>query len=120
MLFYYHHHNAGACIKAEEAVTRLKRFKEEFTIRDRKMELYCSGEELFALPRTEYPELSKTRKQLSLLDKLYNLYMEVLKTLEEWQYIPWERVADNLDSMMDTVEAFDIATQVPTVNHLII
>ena len=41
----------------DEAVERLGRFKDQLTTRDRKMEAYAAGEELFALRRTPYPEL---------------------------------------------------------------
>merc|ERR1712159_934448 len=42
-------------ISPMQAVERLTRYREEFTIRDRKYKLYHGGEELFALPLTEYP-----------------------------------------------------------------
>jgi dynein heavy chain, axonemal len=48
----------------------LNRFKEEFKIRERKFELYGGGEELFALPRTEYADLEKTKKELKLSDQV--------------------------------------------------
>jgi hypothetical protein len=39
---------------------------EEFKIRKRKYELYSGGEDLFALPQTEFPELGLTEKELAL------------------------------------------------------
>ena len=33
-----------------------------------------AGEELFGLPVTEYRELSETKAELTLLEKLYNIY----------------------------------------------
>ena len=50
----------------------VRRFKEEFKIRERKFELYGGGEELFALPRTEYADLEKTKKELKLSDQVQN------------------------------------------------
>lgn len=93
-------------IPPAEAVERLTRYKEEFKIRERKFELYSSGEELFALPRTSYPELEITKKELQLQDKLFGLYTDVLNTLEEWKCIPWVEVAENIETMAEKVDAF--------------
>ena len=89
-----------------EAVERLNRYKEEFRIRERKQELYCSGEELFALPRTTYPELEATKKELQLQDKLFGLYTDVLSTIEEYKTIPWLQVADKVQGMTEKVDQF--------------
>lgn len=50
-----------------EAVEALKRFQAEYEIRARKMETFQAGEALFALPKTEYPEMVRTKKELELL-----------------------------------------------------
>lgn len=47
-----------------------------------KAEMYTAGEELFALKITAHPDLVKIKKESSLLDQLYGLYMDVLQTLE--------------------------------------
>ncbi|KAH9103464.1 hypothetical protein AeMF1_002875 [Aphanomyces euteiches] len=93
-------------ISAAEAVERLNRYKEEYKIRERKQDLYTSGEELFALPKTTYPELDMTKKELQLQDKLFGLYVDVLSTLEEWKTIPWVHVANNIQSMTEKVDGF--------------
>ena len=62
-------------IDPREAVNRLKKFKSEFDLLKRKHESYAAGEDLFALKKTEYPALIKTHKELTLLTKLYDLYM---------------------------------------------
>ncbi|TYZ61675.1 hypothetical protein PybrP1_000691 [[Pythium] brassicae (nom. inval.)] len=93
-------------IPPAEAVERLNRFKEEFKIRERKFELYASGEELFALPKTAYPELEATKKELQLQDKLFGLYTDVLGTIEEWKQIPWLAVAARVQAMTEKVDAF--------------
>ncbi|KAJ0399007.1 hypothetical protein P43SY_008327 [Pythium insidiosum] len=93
-------------IPPSEAVERLNRYKEEYKIRERKFELYASGEELFALPKTTYPELEATKKELQLQDKLFGLYTDVLSTIEEWKQIPWLQVAERVQTMTEKVDSF--------------
>lgn len=40
-------------------------------VRKRKWVSYSSGEELFGLPQTQYPELERIEEQVALLDRLY-------------------------------------------------
>lgn len=80
-------------VHPNEAVDRLNRFKEEYKIRERKMDSYRGGEELFAMPLTEYPELHTTQKELKLADSLFSLYTEVLTTINEWKQVLWVDVA---------------------------
>lgn len=70
-----------------EAVERLRRFKEDLAVRERKMEMYKAGEDLFALQQSQYPELIKTRKEVSLLDQLYSLYVEVINSYETYKKV---------------------------------
>eukprot|EP00606_Chrysophyceae_sp_TOSAG23-5_P000883 GSChrysophyteH2.ASY1.ANO1.1544.1 assembled CDS len=93
-------------IKPEDAVDRLNRFKEELKIRERKEESYQGGEELFALPITDYPNLKKTSQELGLADKLFGLYVDVLETESMWREIPWVDVASNITEMADKVENY--------------
>lgn len=90
-----------------EAVERLKRFKELILMRERKLEVYSAGEELFGMRPTEYPELTRTKKELSLLDQLYGLYMDVVNTLDEYKNILWSQVGANLSRMVDSFTSFD-------------
>jgi dynein heavy chain len=96
----------GETIKPMEAVERLNRFKEEFRIRDRKYDLYSGGEDLFALPTTDYPDLVKTKKDLDLQDKLFGLYLDVLNTISEYKLIPWINVPENIDVMQENTDGF--------------
>ncbi|CAM9799127.1 unnamed protein product [Ectocarpus fasciculatus] len=93
-------------INANEAVERLARFKEELKIRERKMESYCNGEELFALPVTDYPDLLKTKKEVQLADQLFSLYVDVLTTLSEWKGVLWTDVTQMIGDMNERIEAF--------------
>ena len=95
-------------IEPKEAVNRLKKFKSEFDLLKRKHESYAAGEDLFALKKTEYPALIKTQKELTLLTKLYDLYMDVVNTLEEYKDLSWSQVMERIESMAERVTAFDL------------
>lgn len=58
----------------------------------RKLQTYQSGEELFGLPQTDYPELAQIRKELNLLQKLYKLYNDVIDQVSGYYDIPWGEV----------------------------
>ncbi|OQR97844.1 dynein heavy chain, outer arm [Achlya hypogyna] len=94
-------------IKPAEAVERLARYKEMLALRDRKLEVYAAGEELFGMRPTEYPELTKTRKELALLDQLYGLYMDVVQTMEGYRNVLWTAVPATLDDMSASIAVFD-------------
>lgn len=49
-----------------EAVDRLRKFQQTFDVKKRKWENYASGEELFGLPITLYPELEQTEKEIQV------------------------------------------------------
>jgi hypothetical protein len=53
------------------------------------LSLPLSGEELFALPQTNYPELGQTQKEVKLADQLFTLYVDVLGTLNDWKGVLW-------------------------------
>jgi dynein heavy chain len=93
-------------INPNDAVDRLSRFKEELRIRERKMESYAGGEELFALPITDYPELVNTTKEIKLADQLFSLYVDVLGTLSDWKTVNWIEVPPMIADMNDKIEQF--------------
>lgn len=109
-----------------QAVERLTRFKEEFVIRDRKFQLYRGGEELFALPLTEYPELETTRSELRLLQKLYDLYVDVIDTSKSWNEIRWIDFQTQVAKITERIEMFAVKCrrmpptlrEWPAYNHL--
>jgi dynein heavy chain, axonemal len=57
-----------------------------------KFEKYASGERLFGLPVNDYPSLHKKKKEFNLLSKLYSLYLQVMKNIDEYFEIPWLKV----------------------------
>nr|CAD7590203.1 unnamed protein product [Timema genevievae] len=75
-----------------EASDRLIMFQNRFDGMWRKLQTYQSGEELFGLPTTDYPELGQIRKELNLLQKLYKLYNDVIDRVSSYYDIPWGEV----------------------------
>ncbi|XP_046689316.1 LOW QUALITY PROTEIN: dynein axonemal heavy chain 5-like [Homalodisca vitripennis] len=75
-----------------EASDRLILFQNRFDGMWRKLQTYQSGEELFGLPQTDYPELAQIRKELNLLQKLYKLYNDVIDRVSGYYDIPWGEV----------------------------
>ena len=61
----------------------------------------CSGEELFALPLTDYPELMQTQKEVKLADQLFTLYVDVLGTLNDWKSVLWADVTKQIGAIED-------------------
>jgi dynein heavy chain len=88
-------------IRPREAVERLRRFKEEYSVRERNYEINHAGEELFGLPHQQYPELEKSKKELDLLTQLYDLYVQVIDTLTGWKEMVWADAVEQIDTMKD-------------------
>ncbi|KAG2951559.1 Dynein gamma chain, flagellar outer arm [Phytophthora cactorum] len=95
-------------LEPAEAVERLKRFKDLLGIRERKLEVFSAGEELFGMRPTEYPEIVRTHKEMTLLDQLYGLYMDVEKTMDEFRGISWAQVGANVERMSDCFAGYDL------------
>ena len=60
-----------------------------------KFQRYSDGEELFGLPVTPYPDLERIRKELSLLQKLYGLYNDVMDSIDGYYDILWAELDTN-------------------------
>lgn len=89
-----------------DAVDRLSRFKEEMKIRERKFELYRGGEEMFALQHNEYPDLDRTKKNVKIASQLFDLYQDVIRTINDWKQMPWVNVALNINEMGDIMDSY--------------
>lgn len=89
-----------------DAADRLKKFSQMFEVRKRKWNNYTSGEELFGLAITQYPELEKTEKEIQMLEKLYGLYVNVVTTINGYADILWVDVTQSIDAMTETVTGF--------------
>jgi len=46
------------------AIERLKAFKASFADMERKLKLYGDGEDLFGLPKSQYPDLATIRRRV--------------------------------------------------------
>uniref|UniRef100_A0A1B0GQ26 Dynein, axonemal, heavy chain 5 n=1 Tax=Phlebotomus papatasi TaxID=29031 RepID=A0A1B0GQ26_PHLPP len=109
--------NAGPMqpgLTPREASDKLILFQNRFDGMWRRLQTYQSGEELFGLPQTDYPELGQIRKELNLLQKLYKLYNDVIdrnrcrklpKGLKEWPaFHALKRTIDDFNDMCPLLE----------------
>ena len=67
----------------------------------------CRGEELFALPLTDYPELMQTQKEVKLADQLFTLYVDVLGTLNDWKSVLWADVTKQIGAILKCNNALE-------------
>ena len=58
----------------------------------RKLQTYSGGEELFGMTVTQYPDFTSIRKELNLLQKLYNLYNAVMDSVNGYYDVLWVEV----------------------------
>lgn len=61
---------------------------------------------MFGLPVSEYPILHKRKKELNLLNKLYSLYLLVLKKINSYSEILWQSVY--MDVILAEISDFQI------------
>ncbi|RLV98350.1 hypothetical protein DV515_00010875 [Chloebia gouldiae] len=73
----------------QEANDRLTIFQNRCDHLFRKYITCTGGEDLFGLPVTRCPHLVEIKKQLNLLQKLYNLYNSVIDTIRGYYDILW-------------------------------
>ncbi|KAG9479366.1 hypothetical protein GDO78_012827 [Eleutherodactylus coqui] len=76
-------------IPPREASDRLQVFQAKFDELWRKYITFSGGEELFGLQITEYTELQRIKRELSLLQKLYGLYNAVIENINGYYDILW-------------------------------
>uniref|UniRef100_A0A8C2T2W8 Dynein heavy chain 5, axonemal-like n=1 Tax=Coturnix japonica TaxID=93934 RepID=A0A8C2T2W8_COTJA len=76
-------------VPPHEASERLQLFQAKFDELWTKYISLSGGEELFGLPITEYPELHKIKRELSLLQKLYSLYNSVIASINGYSEVLW-------------------------------
>ncbi|XP_064651602.1 dynein axonemal heavy chain 8-like [Lineus longissimus] len=79
-------------IAPQEASDRLNVALGRFNDLWRNFQTYSAGEELFGLPSTDYPDLTRIKKELNLLQKLYGLYNTVMASINGYYDILWTEV----------------------------
>lgn len=93
-------------LDAMEASDRLRKFKQTFEVNKGKWDNYSSGEELFGLVVTKYPELEDIQLKIANLDKLYSLYISVIQTIRGYGDVLWTDVVANIEDMSNAVNGF--------------
>ncbi|XP_076449104.1 dynein axonemal heavy chain 5-like [Babylonia areolata] len=79
-------------VPPREASERLLVFQNNFDTLYRKYITYTGGEELFGLEVSDYPELLRIKRELTLLQKLYGLYNNVIDAVRGYYDIFWVEV----------------------------
>ncbi|XP_024940596.1 dynein heavy chain 8, axonemal [Cephus cinctus] len=91
-------------IPAKEASERVILFQSRFDELWERYETYSSGETLFGLEVTEYPILQQRKKEFNLLQKLYGLYLQVMRSIDGYFEIPWSEI--DTDSIIAELAEF--------------
>ena len=79
-------------ILPREASDRLGIYQARFDDLWNKFQIYTDGERLFGLAVTDDPELARIKKELNLLQKLYQLYNQVMDSVDGYYDILWQEV----------------------------
>ena len=79
-------------ISPKEAMERLRRFEDEYSVKQKFFKINKSGEDLFGLQSQNYPDLEKTEAELKNLKKLYSLYAEVIESISKWKEKAWSDI----------------------------
>ena len=93
-------------VKPLDAVERLDQYKALFDVRKRKWKSYADGEELFGLPITSTPNWRRRRRNSSSSARLYDLYKDVISTIDGYADILWTEVVANIEAMNEQVSIF--------------
>ncbi|XP_014480405.1 PREDICTED: dynein heavy chain 8, axonemal [Dinoponera quadriceps] len=91
-------------IPAKEASERLILFQIRFQELWERYETYSSGESLFGMEVTEYLPLEQRKKEINLLQKLYTLYLQVMRTIDSYYDIPWTEL--DIESIVTELAEF--------------
>ncbi|KAG7190763.1 hypothetical protein KM043_006835 [Ampulex compressa] len=91
-------------VPAKEASERLLLFQARFEELWERYETYSSGESLFGIEVTEYPALQQRKREINLLQKLYTLYLQVMRTIDGYYNIPWSEI--DIDTIVTELADF--------------
>jgi len=65
------------------------KFQDEFDAIYERYTLCHEGEKIFGFVPKEYPDMVKHQRELALLQKLYGLYNDVMKSIDGYSEIKW-------------------------------
>ena len=91
-------------VAPRDASDRLVIFQNNFDILYKKFVTYTGGEALFGMPVSDYPKLQTIKKELNLLQKLYNLYNNVIDTVHGYYDILWTDI--NIEKINNEILEF--------------
>lgn len=104
-------------IAPKEAIERLKRFDEQYEVREQQYKINKKGEELFGLQEMKYPALEQTKSELTNLKKLYNLYSDVINAITQFQELHWEELMkerEKIDKMEEDSKRYkELCSKLP-------
>ena len=103
-------------VPPREASDRLAVFQSRFDTLFRKYQTYTAGEVLFGLAVTQYPQLLEVGKELSLLQKLYGLYNDVVDTVSGYHDVLWQDVS--VDKITSELQEFQNKSEAATTLQL--
>ncbi|KAH9641787.1 hypothetical protein HF086_003913 [Spodoptera exigua] len=92
-------------LPAREASDRVILFQSRFDDLWRRFEMYSSGEKLFGMEVKDYPILHEKKKEFSLLNKLYSLYLAVTHSIDGYYETPWVEI--NIEQIVSQLAEFD-------------
>jgi len=79
-------------ITLEEGVELLKKSKEQIAAFNKKREENVSAEKLFNLEISKYPELIAMEEKNKQYDKIYNVYNDYDKSMQDFRAMSWTKM----------------------------
>ncbi|CRK87169.1 CLUMA_CG000977, isoform A [Clunio marinus] len=79
-------------IPAKEASDRVLLFETRLQELTRRNEIHANGEKLFGLPVNEYPVLQKRKKDINFLNRLYKLYLDVMRSIDNYSETQFKEI----------------------------
>jgi dynein heavy chain len=91
-------------ITAKEASDRVLLFDGVVDDLQHRFEVFSAGEKLFGLKVNEYPELQKRRRDINYLNRLYKLYNDVMRTVDDYFKLPFAKI--NMEKINTEIQEF--------------
>ncbi|XP_072163343.1 dynein axonemal heavy chain 10-like [Diadema setosum] len=88
----------------DKGLELLESYKKELAHYERDRQELANAEKLFDLPITMYPELLQVQKEMSGLEKVYEIYKQQKAAREEWAQTLWANL--NVNHLVDGIENY--------------